>query len=102
MLNLPTLQECCSCCSLGLRFRSEGYRCEAHQYLGYPCSHVFLTCCEGEGGGAGEEEKGGEGDGLDNLKERPALDPTAVPIRGKVVQTRTHTLHTPLHCQGVV
>uniref|UniRef100_A0A4W5MY57 Fibulin 2 n=1 Tax=Hucho hucho TaxID=62062 RepID=A0A4W5MY57_9TELE len=56
-------KECCSCCSLGLRFRSEGYRCEAHQYLGYPCSHVFLTCCEGE-----------EGD-------RPALDPTAVPKR---------------------
>uniref|UniRef100_A0A8C7MZY5 Fibulin 2 n=1 Tax=Oncorhynchus kisutch TaxID=8019 RepID=A0A8C7MZY5_ONCKI len=43
-------KECCSCCSLGLRFRSESYRCEAHQYLGYPCSHVFLTCCEGEKG----------------------------------------------------
>uniref|UniRef100_A0A673Z4P0 Fibulin 2 n=1 Tax=Salmo trutta TaxID=8032 RepID=A0A673Z4P0_SALTR len=43
-------KECCNCCSLGLRFHSEGYRCEAHQYLGYPCSHVFLTCCEGEEG----------------------------------------------------
>ncbi|XP_071020816.1 fibulin-2-like [Oncorhynchus clarkii lewisi] len=71
-------KECCSCCSLGLRFRSESYRCEAHQYLGYPCSHVFLTCCEGE---KGEEGKGGEGDGWNNLKERPALDPTAVPKR---------------------
>ncbi|XP_024230895.1 fibulin-2 isoform X2 [Oncorhynchus tshawytscha] len=74
-------KECCSCCSLGLRFRSESYRCEAHQYLGYPCSHVFLTCCEGEKGEAGEDGKGGEGDGWDNLKERPALDPTAVPKR---------------------
>ncbi|CAB1329323.1 unnamed protein product [Coregonus sp. 'balchen'] len=73
--------ECCSCCSLGLRFRSEGHRCEAHKYLGYPCSHVFLTCCEGEEGGAGEEGQGGEGDGWDTLKERPALDPTAVAKR---------------------
>ncbi|XP_068451242.1 fibulin-2 [Clinocottus analis] len=39
-------QVCCSCCALGLRVRSEGQGCDAHQYLGYPCGHVFLTCCE--------------------------------------------------------
>ncbi|XP_074522201.1 fibulin-2 [Halichoeres trimaculatus] len=39
-------QVCCSCCALGLRVRSEGRGCEANQYLGYPCGHIFLTCCE--------------------------------------------------------
>ncbi|CAN9512183.1 unnamed protein product [Ophioblennius macclurei] len=39
-------QVCCSCCALGLRLRAEGRGCSAHQYLGYPCGHVFLTCCE--------------------------------------------------------
>uniref|UniRef100_A0A4W5QKL5 Fibulin 2 n=1 Tax=Hucho hucho TaxID=62062 RepID=A0A4W5QKL5_9TELE len=73
-----SFKECCSCCSLGLRFRREGHRCEAHQYLGYPCSHVFLTCCEGEEEVAREE---GKGDGLHTLRERPVLDPTAVPKR---------------------
>ncbi|XP_042361236.1 fibulin-2-like [Plectropomus leopardus] len=43
-------QVCCSCCALGLRVRSEGQGCDAHQYLGYPCGHVFLTCCEEEEG----------------------------------------------------
>ncbi|XP_035488307.1 fibulin-2 isoform X1 [Scophthalmus maximus] len=43
-------QVCCSCCALGLRVRSEGRGCDAHQYLGYPCDHVFLTCCEEEEG----------------------------------------------------
>uniref|UniRef100_A0A8C7SRU2 Fibulin 2 n=1 Tax=Oncorhynchus mykiss TaxID=8022 RepID=A0A8C7SRU2_ONCMY len=71
---VDSFKECCSCCSLGLRFRREGHRCEAHQYLGYPCSHVFLTCCEGEEEVAREE---GEGDGLHTLRERPVLDPTA-------------------------
>lgn len=41
-------QVCCSCCALGLRLRSEGRGCDAHQYLGYPCGHIFLTCCEEE------------------------------------------------------
>ncbi|XP_020488402.2 fibulin-2 [Labrus bergylta] len=41
-----TYQVCCSCCALGLRLRAEGRGCDAHQYLGYPCGHVFLTCCE--------------------------------------------------------
>uniref|UniRef100_A0A3Q1CF53 Fibulin 2 n=1 Tax=Amphiprion ocellaris TaxID=80972 RepID=A0A3Q1CF53_AMPOC len=36
------------CCALGLLVRSEGRGCDAHQYLGYPCGHVFLTCCEEE------------------------------------------------------
>uniref|UniRef100_A0A667ZXD0 Fibulin 2 n=1 Tax=Myripristis murdjan TaxID=586833 RepID=A0A667ZXD0_9TELE len=61
-------QVCCSCCALGLRMRSEGRGCNAHQYLGFPCGHVFLTCCE-------------EQEGLDQLplkrKERPR--PTAMP-----------------------
>ncbi|KAL1007860.1 hypothetical protein UPYG_G00092600 [Umbra pygmaea] len=43
-------QVCCSCCALGLALRSEGRGCEAHRYLGYPCGHVLLTCCEKEEG----------------------------------------------------
>ncbi|XP_026163710.1 fibulin-2 isoform X2 [Mastacembelus armatus] len=43
-------QVCCSCCALGLQMRREGQSCDAHQYLGYPCGHVFLTCCEEEEG----------------------------------------------------
>ncbi|XP_030585973.1 fibulin-2 [Archocentrus centrarchus] len=43
-------QVCCSCCVLGLRVRSEGRGCDAHQHLGYPCGHIFLTCCEEEDG----------------------------------------------------
>uniref|UniRef100_A0A667ZCL5 Fibulin 2 n=1 Tax=Myripristis murdjan TaxID=586833 RepID=A0A667ZCL5_9TELE len=72
-------KECCSCCSLGLQFRSEGHRCEAHQHLGYHCRHIFLTCCEGE-----EREKVGarERDGWHTVKERPALDTTALPKKG--------------------
>ncbi|XP_029006997.1 fibulin-2 [Betta splendens] len=41
---------CCSCCALGLWAHSEGNGCNAHQYLAYPCSHIFLTCCEEEEG----------------------------------------------------
>lgn len=41
-------QVCCSCCALGLRLRAEGRGCDAHRYLGYPCGHVFLACCEEE------------------------------------------------------
>uniref|UniRef100_UPI003AAB775A fibulin-2 n=1 Tax=Centroberyx gerrardi TaxID=166262 RepID=UPI003AAB775A len=61
-------QVCCSCCALGLRVRSEGRGCDAHQYLGYPCGHVFLTCCE-------EEE--GISQLLLRRKEKPR--PTAMP-----------------------
>ncbi|XP_039972401.1 fibulin-2 isoform X2 [Xiphias gladius] len=43
-------QVCCSCCALGLRLRSEGWDCNAHQYLGNPCGHAFLTCCKEEDG----------------------------------------------------
>ncbi|XP_052330497.1 fibulin-2-like isoform X2 [Oncorhynchus keta] len=42
-------QVCCSCCVLGLALHSEGRGCDAHQYLGNPCGHVLLTCCEEEG-----------------------------------------------------
>ncbi|CAB1457274.1 unnamed protein product, partial [Pleuronectes platessa] len=45
-----SFQVCCSCCALGLRVRGEGRGCDAHQYLSYPCGHVFLTCCEEEEG----------------------------------------------------
>nr|XP_015203809.1 PREDICTED: fibulin-2 isoform X2 [Lepisosteus oculatus] len=62
--------ECCSCCSLGLQFRSEGHNCDSHQHLVYPCSHMFLTCCEGE-------------DGLSQptLRERQKPEPTSLPKR---------------------
>ncbi|MBN3325347.1 FBLN2 protein, partial [Atractosteus spatula] len=63
---------CCSCCSLGLQFRSEGHNCDSHQHLVYPCSHMFLTCCEGE-------------DGLSQptLRERQKPEPTSLPKRGQ-------------------
>ncbi|KAM9859243.1 fibulin-2-like [Aulostomus maculatus] len=41
---------CCSCCNLGLQVRHEGRGCDGHQYLSYPCGHVFLTCCEEDEG----------------------------------------------------
>ncbi|MFT7801404.1 fibulin-2 isoform X2 [Arapaima gigas] len=63
--------ECCSCCSLGLHFKSTGQGCEAHQHLGYPCGHVFLTCCE-------EEEHDPNQTPL-RRKEKP--EPTALPKR---------------------
>uniref|UniRef100_A0A8B9BS59 Fibulin-2 n=1 Tax=Anser brachyrhynchus TaxID=132585 RepID=A0A8B9BS59_9AVES len=40
-------KQCCDCCNLGLRLRSEGKTCESNINLGYPCSHVMLSCCEG-------------------------------------------------------
>ncbi|KAJ8016200.1 hypothetical protein DPEC_G00004720 [Dallia pectoralis] len=73
-------KECCSCCSLGLRFRMEGHACEAHQYLGYPCSHVFLTCCEGDDKKA-PTNASAEGNGLEPLKQRPMAEPTPAPTR---------------------
>ncbi|XP_036386786.1 fibulin-2 [Megalops cyprinoides] len=63
-------KECCSCCSLGMQFRSEGQSCEAHRHLGYPCGHVFLTCCEGDDGQSPPTIR---------RKERPR--PTALPKR---------------------
>ncbi|XP_019392501.1 PREDICTED: fibulin-2 isoform X1 [Crocodylus porosus] len=41
-------KQCCDCCSLGLRVKSEGKTCESNPNLGYPCNHVMLSCCEGE------------------------------------------------------
>lgn len=43
-----TYQVCCSCCALGIRVRQEGLSCDSHLSLGYPCGHIFLTCCEEE------------------------------------------------------
>ncbi|XP_033977868.1 fibulin-2 [Trematomus bernacchii] len=57
---------CCSCCALGLQVRSEGKGCEIHQFLGYPCGHIFLTCCE-------EEE------GLSKVSLRRKPRPTSIP-----------------------
>ncbi|XP_067444511.1 fibulin-2 isoform X2 [Thunnus thynnus] len=61
-------QVCCSCCALGIRVRSEGRGCNAHQYLGYPCGHVFLTCCEEE-----------EGPSQLPLRRKQKPRPTAIP-----------------------
>ncbi|XP_047390902.1 fibulin-2 isoform X2 [Sciurus carolinensis] len=41
-------KQCCDCCGLGLRLRTEGQPCEANPNLGYPCSHAVLSCCEGQ------------------------------------------------------
>uniref|UniRef100_A0A8C8VL88 Fibulin-2 n=1 Tax=Pelusios castaneus TaxID=367368 RepID=A0A8C8VL88_9SAUR len=41
-------KQCCDCCNLGLRVKSEGQTCESNPNLGYPCNHVMLSCCEGE------------------------------------------------------
>uniref|UniRef100_A0A673A6I2 Fibulin-1 n=1 Tax=Sphaeramia orbicularis TaxID=375764 RepID=A0A673A6I2_9TELE len=64
---------CCSCCVLGLRVRSEGRGCDAHQYLGYPCGHIFLTCCE-------EEEEGPNSQTPLRPKQKPR--PTSLPRKG--------------------
>uniref|UniRef100_A0A671VZM9 Fibulin 2 n=1 Tax=Sparus aurata TaxID=8175 RepID=A0A671VZM9_SPAAU len=66
-------KDCCDCCSLGLQLRSEGHRCEAHQYLGFHCRRVFLTCCEGD------ESRAVDHDDRHTVRERPALAPTAPP-----------------------
>uniref|UniRef100_A0A3Q1EXY5 Fibulin 2 n=1 Tax=Acanthochromis polyacanthus TaxID=80966 RepID=A0A3Q1EXY5_9TELE len=68
---VDSYKDCCGCCSLGLQFRSEGHHCEAHQYLGFHCSHIFLTCCEGK--------EGRNRDGWHTVRERPALDSTTLP-----------------------
>ncbi|KAI3356891.1 hypothetical protein L3Q82_003538 [Scortum barcoo] len=65
--------ECCDCCSLGLQFRREGHRCTAHQYLGFLCRHIFLTCCEGE------ESRAGNQDDWHSVRERPALSSSPPP-----------------------
>uniref|UniRef100_A0A8C3I3T0 Fibulin 2 n=1 Tax=Chrysemys picta bellii TaxID=8478 RepID=A0A8C3I3T0_CHRPI len=41
-------KQCCDCCTLGLKVKSEGQTCESNPNLGYPCNHVMLSCCEGE------------------------------------------------------
>uniref|UniRef100_A0A3Q1AR84 Fibulin 2 n=1 Tax=Amphiprion ocellaris TaxID=80972 RepID=A0A3Q1AR84_AMPOC len=73
---VDSYKECCGCCSLGLQFRSEGHRCEAHQYLGFHCRHILLTCCEGKDGRTGNQ------DGWHTVRERPALDSTTPPKKG--------------------
>uniref|UniRef100_A0A803XKG8 Fibulin-2 n=1 Tax=Meleagris gallopavo TaxID=9103 RepID=A0A803XKG8_MELGA len=61
-------KQCCDCCNLGLRLRSEGKTCESNINLGYPCSHVMLSCCEG-------------GDHFihPEIKKHPEPSPTATP-----------------------
>uniref|UniRef100_A0A3P9NVH8 Fibulin 2 n=1 Tax=Poecilia reticulata TaxID=8081 RepID=A0A3P9NVH8_POERE len=61
-------KECCSCCFLGLQFHRAGHRCEAHQYLGLHCRHVFLNCCK-------------QAEGTQTVRDRPALDPTLPPVK---------------------
>nr|XP_046253005.1 fibulin-2-like isoform X2 [Scatophagus argus] len=74
MCGIDSYKECCDCCSLGLQFRSEGHRCEAHQYLSFHCRHIFRVCCEGE-----ESRAGIRDDRRSIVKERPALPSTAAP-----------------------
>ncbi|XP_063750103.1 fibulin-2-like isoform X2 [Eleginops maclovinus] len=70
---IDSYKECCDCCSLGLQLRREGYRCEAHQYLGFHCRHVFVTCCEGEKSSPENQ------DGWHPVRESPALNSTPQP-----------------------
>ncbi|KAM9350581.1 fibulin-2-like [Symphorus nematophorus] len=67
---IDSYEECCDCCSLGLRLRTEGHRCEAHQYLSFHCRHIFLTCCEDDDSTAGNQ-----------VRERPALTSTPPPTK---------------------
>ncbi|XP_074054470.1 fibulin-2 isoform X2 [Macrotis lagotis] len=41
-------KQCCDCCALGLKVKSEEQMCESNPNLGYPCNQVMLSCCEGE------------------------------------------------------
>ncbi|KAM9533504.1 fibulin-2 isoform 2-T4 [Guaruba guarouba] len=70
-------KQCCDCCNLGLRLRSEGKSCESSINLGYPCSHVMLSCCEG-------------GDRFihPEIKRQPEPLPTVTPE--KVSETEDH------------
>ncbi|OXB83061.1 UNVERIFIED_CONTAM: hypothetical protein H355_001404 [Colinus virginianus] len=70
-------KQCCDCCNLGLRLRSEGKTCESNINLGYPCSHVMLSCCEG-------------GDHFihPEIKKHPEPLPTATPE--KISETEDH------------
>uniref|UniRef100_A0A3Q0QZ31 Fibulin 2 n=1 Tax=Amphilophus citrinellus TaxID=61819 RepID=A0A3Q0QZ31_AMPCI len=77
---LCELQDCCSCCSIGLQFRSEGHRCEAHQYMGFHCRHIFLSCCEGEEGRTVSQ------DGRHTIRERPPLNVTPPPRKESPVE----------------
>lgn len=75
------LQQCCECCSLGLRIKSEGQSCESNPNLGYPCTLVMLSCCEGEDQLIPAE-----------LKRHPEPLPTATPEKRKccIVNYRKH------------
>ncbi|XP_069500084.1 fibulin-2 isoform X2 [Ambystoma mexicanum] len=61
-------KQCCDCCTLGLKVKSEGQTCESNPNLGYPCNQVMLSCCEGE-------------DQLiaPGLKRQPEPEPTSKP-----------------------
>ncbi|XP_035244709.1 fibulin-2 isoform X2 [Anguilla anguilla] len=63
-----SFKECCDCCSLGIRFRAEDQSCEPHQYLGYPCSHIFMTCCLGD-----------EGSSQPTIRKKERPSPTPLP-----------------------
>uniref|UniRef100_A0A8K9UFS3 Fibulin 2 n=1 Tax=Oncorhynchus mykiss TaxID=8022 RepID=A0A8K9UFS3_ONCMY len=76
-------QVCCSCCVLGLALHAEGRGCDAHQYLGNPCGHVLLTCCEVEGLSPNPNQ-------TQRRKERPR--PTTLSEKGKSPHTRPTAL----------
>uniref|UniRef100_A0A7N8YBI9 Fibulin-1 n=1 Tax=Mastacembelus armatus TaxID=205130 RepID=A0A7N8YBI9_9TELE len=78
---------CCSCCALGLQMRREGQSCDAHQYLGYPCGHVFLTCCEEE-----------EGPSQIPLKRKQKPKPTYMPRQGICYSQQCKVVAGQAHC----
>ncbi|XP_015284207.1 PREDICTED: fibulin-2 [Gekko japonicus] len=74
-------KQCCDCCSLGLRVKSEGQRCESNPNLGYPCNHVMLSCCEGEDHLI-----------LPELKRHPEPLPTATPEKLSEIEDHNEAL----------
>uniref|UniRef100_A0A8K9XVC7 Fibulin 2 n=1 Tax=Oncorhynchus mykiss TaxID=8022 RepID=A0A8K9XVC7_ONCMY len=93
-------QVCCSCCVLGLALHAEGRGCDAHQYLGNPCGHVLLTCCEVEGLSPNPNQ-------TQRRKERPR--PTTLSEKGKSPHTRPTALtnlflaaHSETNCSSLL
>lgn len=74
-------KQCCECCSLGLRIKSEGQSCESNPNLGYPCTLVMLSCCEGEDQLIPAE-----------LKRHPEPLPTATPEKLSEIEDHNEAL----------
>eukprot|EP00062_Callorhinchus_milii_P017640 gi/632970328/ref/XP_007901587.1/ PREDICTED: fibulin-2 [Callorhinchus milii] len=72
-------KKCCDCCELGILFRGQAGLCEGIPALGYPCSQVYLSCCQGAGEFDTPEVKRPE--------NKPLPSPTLAPER--VVEPET-------------